>query len=140
MRFVFDTNVLVSALLLEHSTSRRAFDRALNHGKLLLSFAVLRELNEVLSRKQFRKYVDEDDARRFLASLVREAEWVEVSAKITACRDPNDDKFLELAVSGLATHIVTGDQDLLALDPFQGISILTPHAFLELPLPPFPRF
>ena len=80
----------------------------------MLSFAALRELNEVLSRRQFRKYVDEDDIHRFLASLVRQAMWVEVSAKITACRDPNDDKFLELAVSGLATHIVTGDQDLLA--------------------------
>ena len=66
--------------------------------------------------------------------------WVEVSAKITACRDPNDDKFLELAVSGLATHIVTGDQDLLVLDPFQGISILTPHAFLDLLLPPPQKF
>ncbi|PYV27564.1 MAG: putative toxin-antitoxin system toxin component, PIN family [Acidobacteria bacterium] len=140
MRFVFDTNVLVSALLLEHSVSRRAFDRALDHGKLVLSFAALRELNEVLSRRQFRKYVDEDDIHRFLASLVRQAMWVEVSAKITACRDPNDDKFLELAVSGLATHIVTGDQDLLVLDPFQGISILTPHAFLDLLLPPPQKF
>ncbi len=139
MRFVFDTNVLVSALLLEHSIPRRAFDRALDQGRFLLSFAALRELNEVLSRKQFRKYVDEDDARRFLASLLRQAEWVEVSAKIAACRDPDDDKFLELAVSGLATHIVTGDQDLLVLDPFQGISILTPRAFLELSLPSSPK-
>lgn len=136
MRFVLDTNVLVSALLLETSTSRRAFDHALDHGKILLSFPVLAELNEVLSRKQFRKYVDEDDARRFLAALVRVAEWVEVSARITACRDPKDDKFLELAVSGHATHIVTGDHDLLTLNPFQGISVLTPQAFLEWPVPP----
>jgi hypothetical protein len=49
----------------------------------------------------------------------------------TACRDPKDDKFLSLAVSGLATHIVTGDADLLALHPFQGIQILTPGALLE---------
>ena len=136
MRFVLDTNVLVSALLLDNSISRRAFNRALDHGKMLFSLPVLAELNEVLSRKRFRKYVDEDDARRFLAVLVRVAEWVEVDAKITACRDPKDDKFLGLAVSGRATHLISGDADLLVLTPFQGISILTPDAFLELPLPP----
>jgi hypothetical protein len=45
--------------------------------------------------------------------------------------DPKDNKFLELAVSGRATHVVTGDSDLLALNPFQGIQILSPHSFLQ---------
>lgn len=136
MRFVFDTNVLVSALLLADSTPRQAFDRAIGHGKALLSFEVLAELNEVLGRKQFRKYVDEEDVRRFLAALTREAEWVEVTTDITFCRDPRDNKFLELAVSGRATHLITGDADLLSLGSFQGIPILTPQAFLKLPLGP----
>jgi len=52
--------------------------------------------------------------------------------QITACRDPKDDKFLELAVAGRATHIVTGDSDLLALNSFQSIQILPPQSFLEL--------
>jgi putative PIN family toxin of toxin-antitoxin system len=86
----------------------------------------------VLSRKQFRRYVDRDDIRRFLSALTREAEWIDVDVQIAACRDPKDDKFLELAISGHATHIVTGDSDLLALDPFRGIRILPPHLFLEL--------
>ena len=43
------------------------------------------------------------------------------------CRDPKDDKFLELALNGKATHIVSGDEDLLVLHPFRGIPILTPH-------------
>lgn len=77
MRFVFDTNVIVSGLLLEESRSRRAFTLALERGKILLSFPVLAELNEVLGRRQFRKYVDEDDVRRFISALVHEAEWVE---------------------------------------------------------------
>jgi uncharacterized protein len=63
--------------------------------------------------------------------LTREAEWVEVDMRITICRDPKDDKFLELAVSGRATCIVTGDSDLLALNPFRGIAITTPQAFLK---------
>ena len=79
----------------------------------------LTELFEVLSRKQFRGYIDEEDMRRFLAVLTREAQWIDVDVQITACRDPKDDKFLSLAVSGQATHIVTGDADLLALHPFR---------------------
>jgi predicted nucleic acid-binding protein len=49
-----------------------------------------------------------------------------------ACRDPKDDKFLSLAVCGRATHLVTGDADLLALNPFEGIRIVTPRQFLEI--------
>lgn len=98
---------------------------------LLLSFPVLAELNEVLGRQHFRRYVHEDEVRRFLAAFAREAEWVEITTSITACRDPKDNKFLELAVDGHATHIVSGDDDLLALNPFRNISILRPVAILE---------
>jgi len=132
LRCVFDTNVLVSALLLPDSKPRHALNRALREGRVLISFAVLAELNEVLSRKRFRRYVDEEDVRCFLAALTREADWVDVGIQIQACRDPKDDKFLELAVSGQGTHIVTGDADLLALNPFRGIEILPPHRFFEI--------
>jgi putative PIN family toxin of toxin-antitoxin system len=98
---------------------------------VLVSFAALAEIHEVLIRKRFRRYVDEEDVRFFLAALTREAEWVDVEARIQACRDPKDDKFLELAVSGRGTHIVSGDIDLVALNPFRGIEILPPHRFLE---------
>jgi predicted nucleic acid-binding protein len=50
---------------------------------------------------------------------------------VTACRDSNDDKFLALALAIKANCIVTGDQDLLVLHPFQGIPILTPADFLN---------
>jgi len=136
LRCVFDTNVLVSALLLPDSKPRHALELALREGRILLSFATLAELNEILSRKRFRRYVDEEDIRSFLAALTRESQWVDVDVRIQACRDPKDDKFLELAVSGRGSHIVTGDSDLLALHPFQGIQILPPHRFLELSFPP----
>lgn len=131
MRLVFDTNVLVSTLLLPDSKPRKALERALQNGKVLLSYTVLAELYEVLSRKQFRRYIDEDDIRTFVAVLTREAEWVDVNVRITACRDSKDDKFLELGVSGQATHIVTGDSDLLVLDPFRGIRIVPPQELLK---------
>jgi predicted nucleic acid-binding protein len=66
----------------------------------------------------------------FLSGLVQLAEIVDVQDSITACRDPKDDKFLELAVSGQADVIVTGDADLLTLHPFQGIEVLSPAAFV----------
>jgi uncharacterized protein len=131
LRCVFDTNVLVSALLIPDSIPRHALNLALRKGRVLLSFAALAELDEVLSRKKFLRYVDEKDIRGFLAALTREAEWVEVDVRITTCRDSKDDKFLELAVSGKATHIISGDGDLLALSSFQGIEILSPDRFLR---------
>ena len=131
MRFVFDTSVLVSALLLPNSTPRRAIDIAPHKGKVLVSYAALAELYEVLSRKQFLRYVREEDARLFVSALTSVAEWVDVDIRITVCRDPKDNKFLELAVSGRATHIITGDSDLLVLNPFQGVQIISPAAFLN---------
>ena len=66
----------------------------------------------------------------FLATVVRESELVEETAAVSVCRDPKDDKFLELALSGAATHIISGDDDLLSLHPFRGIAILSPHDFV----------
>jgi len=135
LRCVFDTNVFVSSLLLPDSKPRQSLDLVFRKGKVLISFATLAELHEVLSRKQFRRYFDEEDIRKFVAALTREAQWIDVTTQIRACRDPRDDMFLELAVSGHADYIVSGDMDLLALNPFQGIRILPPHSFLKLSFP-----
>jgi uncharacterized protein len=86
LRFVLDTNVLVSALLSPGSKPRMAVDRAHREGAILLSLGTLTELFEVLSRKQFRGYIDEEDMRHFLAVLTREAQWIDVDVQITACR------------------------------------------------------
>lgn len=129
-RVVIDTNVIVSALLLPHSIPRQAFDRAALAGRLLLSASTLAELNETLCRSTLDRYVTALHRLQFLAALVRAAEIVDVQSTVTECRDPQDNKFLELAVSGNATHLLTGDDDLLALHPFRGIAILTPREFL----------
>ena len=130
MRFVFDTNVVVSALLLTGSIPRQAFDKALNQGTILISVPVILELADVLSRKKLNKYLREDERMRFLVGLLKETELIDTVAPIAICRDPKDDKFLELAVDGNADYIVTGDADLLVLHPFRGIQILTPRDFL----------
>ena len=131
LRFVFDTNTIVSAVLLKGSVPRQAFDRAIRLGKLLVSRATIEELNEVMRRKGFDKYVLEEERIEFLTALVREAVLVEVTENINKCRDPKDDKFLELAVSGKAESIVSGDADLISLHPFREILVLTPRQFLD---------
>ncbi len=130
-RYVFDTNVLVSALILEHSKPGQAFRNALQNGQVLLSLSALEEIAAVMSREKFLRYVTEKDRDEFLQALVGRARFIEPGAQIRICRDPKDDKFLELAVSGSADHIISGDADLLALSPFRGIEILTPDDFLK---------
>jgi putative PIN family toxin of toxin-antitoxin system len=130
-RVVFDTNVSVSAALLPRSVPRQAFDRAIASWRVLISAATIFELEDVLRRPKFDKYCTEMQRLEFLAALVNEAEIVVVTDEIRECRDAKDDKFLELAVSGGATHVVSGDDDLLCLGSFRGIEILTPQAFLK---------
>lgn len=132
LRAVLDTNVLVSAVLLQHSVPRRVFDYVILKARLLLSVAVIAELSDVLIRPKFDRYLSADDRLEFLAKTIRDAENIDVDLTLTDCRDPKDNKFPELAVSGSATHVVTGDADLLALNPFRGISIVTPSDFAQL--------
>ena len=134
LRSVIDTGVVVSALLLPRSLPRQAFDAAAR-GRLLMSEATTCELDEVLRRPKFNTYLSEEERLMFLVALLREAEMVEVVDVVTACRDPKDNKFLELAVSGHATHIITGDADLLVLHPFRGIAVVNPRSFLTVSAP-----
>ena len=86
----------------------------------------------MLSRAKFHRHVTRQERESFLESLVRESELVEVTSTIQACRDPKDDRILELAVDGRASFVVTGDADLLVLTPFRQIPIVTPANLLEL--------
>ncbi len=130
LRGVFDNNVLVSAALLA-GVPRKAFDKLLDNGTVLVSVQVLLELADVLNREKFDKYVTHDERMRFMVSFLKVVEMVEISETITACRDPKDDKLLELAVCGKADFLVTGDKDLLVLNPFRGVEIITPREFLD---------
>lgn len=139
LRVVLDTNVVVSALLLPDSVPRQAFDKAVDHGEIIISTPVLLELAEVLARAKLNKYLSEQERMRFLVTLLKETKLVSITQQIRECRDPNDNKFLELAVCGNADVLVSGDDDLLVLNPFRGIDIVTPRHFLsEFTQPPLP--
>lgn len=112
-RVVIDTGVLVSAAIFSRSLPRRAVDAATESKRLLLSSSTFDELVEVLSRPKFDRYVSRFRRYEFLTELMDEAKTVEVSEAIAICRDPDDDKFLELAVAGQAECIISGDADLL---------------------------
>jgi len=130
-RYVFDTNTIVSAFLFNKSIPGRALQEALGRGNLLLSMEVAEELTGVLRRKKFDHYVRKKTREELLRALIYESVFIEITESIHVCRDPKDDKFLELAVSGDASRLITGDGDLLALNQFRGISILTPKQFLD---------
>jgi uncharacterized protein len=130
MRVVLDTNVLVSATLKHDSTPASAVRLIEQHDILLKSSATEQQLLDVIARPYFDLLIA-GDARAWLHRLMSNAELVANTERITACRDPTDDKFLELAVNGRADMIVSGDSDLLDLNPFRGIPIITPAAFLR---------
>jgi putative PIN family toxin of toxin-antitoxin system len=133
VRAVIDTSVIVSAVLLPNSIPRRAFDAVRSNGRMLLSEATIVELEEVLRRDKFNKYIPEANRLEFLAAFVREAEVIKVEITVVDCRDPKDNKFLELAIEGNASYVISSDADLLVLHPFRGISIVSPKAFFEAP-------
>jgi uncharacterized protein len=92
---------------------------------------MLKELDRVLSRPKFDRYLHKEERERFLQAFIVEAILIEIVQQVDVCRDPKDNAVLELAVSGGATCIVTGDDDLLVLNPFRGITIATPDQFLS---------
>ena len=135
MRAVIDTNILIRSILNPNGPTGRILE-FLRAGRfqLLYSEQLLEELADVLGRPRFRgKYnISTDNVSDILSLLVQEGEEVSPSASIEACRDPKDNKVLEAAFFGQADVIVTGDDDLFALHPFEGIQVLSPADFLSL--------
>ncbi|HQZ03354.1 MAG TPA: putative toxin-antitoxin system toxin component, PIN family [Thauera sp.] len=127
-----DTSVLVSRLLAPRSSAARAVDLALASGNLLGSDETLTELTEVLARAKFDPYVSRADRREFIRLLGGVMQILPIVRRVVACCDPRDDKFLELALAGEASAIITGDKDLLVLHPWCDIPIVTPAQFIAM--------
>ncbi len=131
-RVVLDTNILISAFLLsENSTAARVYYKIKATSEIVVSEDVFKEFTDVFMRSKFDKYLSADKRLLILDDLRFSVKFITVLNAIYACRDPKDNKFLELAVSAGADCIVTGDEDLLVLNPFGGIPILTPAEFLN---------
>jgi putative PIN family toxin of toxin-antitoxin system len=125
LQFVIDTNVLVSSVLIKKSSSDAALKKARSLGSLLFSEATFQELQITLSRSKFDRYVSLQVRSEFIFRLRLASELVEILERVDLCRDEKDNKFLEVAINGRADYLITGDNDLLVLRPFQDVKILS---------------
>jgi putative PIN family toxin of toxin-antitoxin system len=128
---VIDTNILLSALLNEESLPGLALKKARTIGTLLISSEIASEYFNVFSRPKFEKYVSLETRLAFIENIISNSFPIEIKEKIIVCRDPKDNRFLELAVTAGASCIISGDQDLIILNPFQGIPIISCADFLQ---------
>jgi putative PIN family toxin of toxin-antitoxin system len=134
-RIVLDTNALVSRLLIPDSIPAQAVRKAVEEGDILISESTLFELADVLGREKFNAYVSIQDREEFLRMLGRIVEMITILHAVHDCRDPKDNQILEVAVNGQAQVVVTGDGDLLVLNPFRGIPIMKPVDYLKWEAP-----
>jgi uncharacterized protein len=130
-RIVVDTNVFVSGLLRRSSVSGQAAAKARHNAVLLVSEATMTELADMLAGAKFNRYASVEQRVSFIRLISNIAEFIPLIHRVRECRDPKDDKFLEVALNGRADLILTGDADLLALNPWRAIAILSPAEYLK---------
>jgi putative PIN family toxin of toxin-antitoxin system len=129
-RLVVDTNLWISFLL---SSSYEQFEKILNSGKVVLLFSeeLLLEFVEVATRPKFQKYFSVDDINLLLDSIDNKLEFIVVKESVEICRDGKDNFLLALAKEGKATHLLSGDKDLLEIGKFEGVKICTITEYLK---------
>jgi len=129
-RIVIDTGTLVSAALRVDSIPAQAFAKALYEFEVCVSTSTFAELDRVMRRKKFNAYRPLEERLAFVELYREKSAWHEANEVVFDCRDPNDNKFLELALSVGAGIIVSSDPDLHILNPYRNIAILKPAEFL----------
>jgi len=129
MIVVFDTNILVSALVFPGGQADLALLRIIEgNDQLLISKPILDELLTVLARKFDR---NREQLARVAVWLAELATWVQPSTTLTVLADEADNRILECAVAGKASLIVTGDKGLLALRSFEDIPVISLREYLS---------
>ena len=131
-RVVIDTSILISAALSPAGKPAAVVDQIVANGTLVFSAPSFDELSTRLFRPKFDRYLQPGEREIFLDRLSTVATWVTIAGGLGVCRDPNDDMNLETALVADARYIVTGDQDLLVLNPFRGIEILSAAEMVDL--------
>lgn len=131
VRVVIDTNIWISFLI---GKNLSGLSEAIISSQVIVLFSndLFSELIEVLNRPKFKKYFSASAIEELIALLYEKVELIEISNHFNDCRDPKDNFLLDLAVSGHANYLVTGDTDLLILSPFQGVEIISYQAFQNI--------
>ena len=129
-RLVIDTNLWISFLLNKRLS---ALDQLFYNSQIELLFSdeLITEFIDVAHRPKFRKYFSKKELEELILRIRMHAEFVNVITKVNICRDPKDNFLLSLAKDGKATHLITGDADLLVLKSFERIKILTFSEYIK---------
>lgn len=129
-RIIIDTNLWISFLLTNDflKLDQIFADKLVT---LIFSQTLLDEFIEAAQRPKFKKYFTLTDLENLLIRIKREAEFIEVTSSIKLCRDPKDNFLLSLANDGQATHLLTGDKDLIEIKEFSKTKIITITDYLS---------
>jgi uncharacterized protein len=128
VKIVIDTNIWISFLFgktlagLENYIFSKSFEIITSNEQLI-------EISSVLQRPRFRKYVSYNEIEELLFLVIKTSKIIKPKIKVNDCRDKKDNFILEIALSGEADLIVTGDKDLLVLNPYKGIKIMNYREF-----------
>lgn len=135
MRVVCDTNVLVP-ITWQPSVDEAPIFRGWKAGlfELVASPFILGEVEQVLGRRRIRERHEWSDSeiQSFITVLRTYADLVEPSQELSVVRDEEDNRILEAAIAGEADYIVTVDDDLLSLENYGGVQIVSPGRFLAI--------
>jgi len=135
-RIVLDTSTLVSSALRIGSIPHQALLEALATCDVCASAETLVELERVLDREKFDRYLDRTSRSEFVALIRRHVHLfavqnTDLEAVEPPCRDPRDNQFLASALVAEADVLVSSDEDLLVMHPWRGITVMTPGDFLS---------
>jgi putative PIN family toxin of toxin-antitoxin system len=131
---LLDTNIFVSYSLSRSSALGQRVAETLSRHPYAFSDKTFGALTEVVMRDKFDRYIGHPARIEMLRYIATRAEWFNPSETIHDCRDPKDNKFLELAAACHADFLITGDEDLLTLNPFRKTRIITLSEFASLHL------
>lgn len=127
---VVDASTIVSAAFKPASVPARALFAALTHDVLCMSSAVFQEISEVFLRPKISRIVKVERQMEIM-EILASARFFDPAVKVRDCRDPKDDKYLDLALAAQAEIIISSDRDLLVLDPWRGVRIILPAVYIE---------
>ncbi len=131
IRLVIDTNIWISFLI---GKTLAGLSKAIISNKVIILFSIelFEELIEVLQRPKFTKYFSKEDIQEFISLIHSKVEWVEIKTHFDDCRDSKDNFLLDLSISGKANYLITGDEDLLILNPFRSTEIINYRSFQKI--------
>ena len=126
MKLLLDTNVLVAALVARGACAD-LLEHCIRQHVVVSSQSLLHELRGVLEKKFSQRAIDVRAALQLFDETFTLVKPDPLDPPV--CRDRDDDVVLATALAGDCAAIITGDQDLLILNPFRGIQVLMPSAF-----------